>query len=180
MFHEIVVDLVLNEIINLQEESWKTVPKSSGGKVHMELTRSLITKSSEIYNNVTVIVKFAEDQKHVQIEIEEEWYVCPNYIKHGHDVMGRFIVEDDSCHMIVKPKPNAKEKRQCLRLEILNRPQDDGQAVKETKSAVQKRSDQQQNAKKTTDKTQAKPVIDANRRTRKQAQFIIISSHDDL
>ena len=38
MLHEIVVDLVLNEIIHVQEESWTTVPQRSKGKTQKEHT----------------------------------------------------------------------------------------------------------------------------------------------
>ncbi len=111
-----------------------------------------------------------EERKQVQIEIKEELYAQPNYAKHGRDAMGRFIVEDGSYRMMPKPKLNTKEERQRLRLEMLNRPKDDGQAVGEAKSAAQKRSDQQENAKKAADKAQAKAVMDANRRARRQAK----------
>jgi hypothetical protein len=84
--------------------------------------------------------------------------------------MGRFIVEDGSYRMTPKPKLNAKENRQRIRMEMLNRPKDDGQAVCEAKSAVQKRYDKKEGAKKAADKAQAKAVMDANRQARRQAK----------
>jgi hypothetical protein len=49
--------------------------------------------------------------------------------------------------MIPTPKLNAKENRQRIRMEMLNRPKDDGQAVGDAKSAAQKRYDEQEDAK---------------------------------
>ena len=96
MLHEIVVDLVLNEIINVQEESWKTVPKSLGwkDKAQKERTGLHTKKSSKIYDTGTEIVEFVEEKKQVQIEIEEGLYAQPSYAKHGRDAMGRFVIED--------------------------------------------------------------------------------------
>ena len=96
------------------------VPNWSVGKAQME--RTGLIKSSEIFANGTEIVDVVEEHKVVQIEIKEELYTQPNYAKHGRDAMGRFIVEDGLSRMIPKPKLNAKEKRQRLRLELLNRP----------------------------------------------------------
>ena len=163
---EIVADFVLNEIINIQEESWKTVPQRSKGKTQRERTGLPRNNSSEIYDYGTEIVEVVQEHKAVQIEIDEEMYAQHNYAKDERDAMGRFIVEDGSYRMIPKPKLNTKENRKCIRMEMLNRPKDDGQAVGEAKSTAQKWYDKQENAKRAADKVQTQAVMDANRQTR--------------
>jgi hypothetical protein len=95
-----------------------------------------------------------EEHKAVQIEIKEQLYTEPHYAKHGREAMGRFIVWDGLSHMMPNPKLNSKENRQRLHLEImrLNRPENDWQAVGGALSAAQKRTEQQENAKKAVDK----------------------------
>jgi hypothetical protein len=115
-------------------------------------------------------LEVVQEHEATQIEIDEEKHTQHNYDKDGRDAMGRFIVEDGSYRMTPKPKLNAKENRQRIRMEMLNRPKDDGQAVGEAKSAAQKRSDQQENAKKSADKARAKAVMDANRQARRHAR----------
>jgi hypothetical protein len=125
-----------------------------------------------------------EEHKAVQIEIKGKLYRQPNYAQHGRDAMGRFIVEDGLSRMIPKPKLNAKQKRQRLRLEMLNQPKEDWQAVGQANSAAQKRTEQQENAKKAADKAQAKAGLDANRRARMRAKRKVLlglpSSQGDL
>jgi hypothetical protein len=56
-------------------------------------------------------------------------------------------------------------------LEVLNCPKDDWQAVVLRQNPrAQKRTEQQENAKKAADKTQAKAVMDANRQARRRAK----------
>jgi len=50
------------------------------------------------------------------------------------DAMGRLIVEDDMSRMMPKTKINSKDKWWRLRLEMLNQPKADMQAVGEAKS----------------------------------------------
>jgi hypothetical protein len=113
------VDLVLNEIINIQEESWTTVQRRSKGKAQRERTGLFRNNGSEIYNDGTANVEVVQEHEATQIEIDEE-----------------------------------KENRQRIRMDMLNRPKDDGQAVGEAKSAAQKRYDKKEGSKKAADKAQ--------------------------
>jgi hypothetical protein len=60
---EIVVDLVLNEFINNQEESWTTVQRRSKGKAQRERTGLFRNNGSEVYNNGTAIVEVVQEHK---------------------------------------------------------------------------------------------------------------------
>ncbi len=84
--YETAEELVLNEIINMQEKSWKTVLPRWKGKAHRERTGLLI-----LYEHGTEIV-------------EQEMYEHRNYAKNGRDALGRFIIEDGSYRMIPKPE----------------------------------------------------------------------------
>ena len=84
--YETAEELVLDEIIDMQEKSWKTVPPRWKGKEQRERTGLFIS-----YEHGTEIV-------------EQEMYEHRNYAKNGRDALGRFIIEDGSYRMIPKPE----------------------------------------------------------------------------
>jgi hypothetical protein len=115
-----------------------------------------------------------EEHKTVQIEIKEELYTQPHYAKHGRehgrDAMGRFIVEDGLSRMMPTPKLNIKKSGSVYAWKCLIDLRSNWQAVGEAKSAAQKRTEQQENAKKAAEKTQAKAVMDSNRQARRRVK----------
>ena len=112
MLEELMRDLVIEEIINADEESWISVPLRPEGEAQMERTGLLPQSGSEIYNNYYAqLVPVMQEHEVSQIEIADE-IAKHNFAMDGRDAMGRFIVQDGLGRMHPKPKLNAKENRQ--------------------------------------------------------------------
>lgn len=140
--------LTLQELSNVHEESWILVKQRSKGKAQKERTRLIREKSSEIYDNGTDIVEFVEEHKAVQIEIKEELYTQPHYAKHGRDAghgaihrLGWLVSHD------AKAKTQRERKAEAFALGNHVAQSTKGRLAGEAKSTVQKRTEQQENAK---------------------------------